>query len=84
MELSHEDLNQLVKPELKKEYSEIMPQFLTTTDDTIRTPGLFKMKFKGNRMIALTSKCYYADNDTEKKISCEGVNKMQNRKSWDD
>ena len=42
------------------------------------------MEFKGKRMIALTSKCYYADNAKEKKVSSKGVNKMQNIKSWDD
>ena len=42
-------------------------------------------------MIALTSKCYYADNeldsgakDKKQKISSKGVKKNQNKKTWED
>ena len=36
-------------------------------------------------MIALTSKCYYADNETGsvKKFSCKGVSRRQNEMSWE-
>ena len=34
-------------------------------------------------MIALTSKCYYADTGGEKKISCKGVKKNQNDLDWE-
>ena len=47
-----------------------------------RTPGLFKEEFRGTRVIALTSKCYFADSHTEKKVSCKGVNKRQNEMIW--
>ena len=47
-------------------------------------PGLFKAKFQGTRMIALMSKCYYAEDSEEKpKISCKGVRKKQNSLSWE-
>ena len=50
-------------------------------------PGLFKAEFQGTRMIALTSKFYYAE-DTKStsfakpKISCKGVRKKQISMSW--
>ena len=36
-------------------------------------------------MIALTSKCYYADNEdgSTKKFSCKGVNRRQNEMNWE-
>ena len=49
-----------------------------------RTPGLFKAEFQGTRMIALTCKCYYAENAKSKpKFSCKGVSKRQNPMSWE-
>ena len=46
--------------------------------------GLFKQEFKGTRMIALTSKCYYAEDAAMKaKFSCKGISKRQNDMSWD-
>ena len=36
-------------------------------------------------MIALTSKCYFADNGEESipKFSCQGVSRRQNKMSWE-
>ena len=42
-----------------------------------RTPGLFKVEWTGNGMIALNSKTYYGFG-TKNKISCKGLNKQQN------
>ena len=58
-----------------------------------------KAEFQGKRMIALTSKCYYADSggDREsgeaagaklggegvKKFSCKGVSRRQNKMNWE-
>ena len=93
MASSDKELDNLVKPELKKEYSKLMPQFLARVKEdprSKRTPGLLKMEFQGTRMIALASKCYYADNEgddeasrKEQKASSKGVKKNQNQKTWD-
>ena len=49
-----------------------------------RTPGLFKAKFQGTRMITLTSKCYYAEDDKSRaKFSCKGISEKQNLMSWE-
>ena len=51
-----------------------------------RVPGLFKAEFQGKRMIALTSKCYFADNGKDegvKKFSCKGVSRRQNKMNWE-
>ena len=37
--------------------------FLSTSKYHDRTPGLFKAEFNGIKMIALASKCYYAENE---------------------
>ena len=40
---------------------------------------------KEKEMIALTSKCYFADNGEESipKFSCKGVSRRQNKMSWE-
>ena len=45
---------------------------------------MLKQEFQGTRMIALTRKCYHAEDGKSKpKISCKGVNKKQNSMSWE-
>ena len=86
MDLSGPNLDELVKPPLREEYYRSgKAKFLSTSKHHDRTPGLFKAEFRGTRMIALTSKCYYAeDQETlKKKFSCKGVNKKQNEMNWD-
>ena len=90
MALSGKDLDDLVKPGLKEEYQRVMVEFLTRVEKdprSKRTPGLFKKEFEGTRMIALTSKCYYANNESDEcapkkqqKISSKGVKKIKIRK----
>ena len=82
MLISSGDINDIIKPDLRDTYEKVKPSFLPTTDYAVRTLGLFKKEFIANRMIALTSKCYYADNEKKSKISCKGVNKRQNEKTW--
>ena len=84
MALSADGIDDIIKPDLKDEYLTVKKDFLATTDFDKRTPGLFKDEFKGARMIALTSKCYYADcgDDVSPKISCKGVSKRQNNLTW--
>ena len=70
--------------------------WLVTDEYSKRVPGLFKPEFRGKRMIALTSKCYYADSgaggeagaklgrdEGVKKFSCKGVSRRQNEMNWE-
>ena len=92
MALSAEDFDDIIKPEMKELYKEEKKNWLVTDEYSKRVPGLFKPEFKGKRMIALTSKCYFADNGGEagaklggsnKKFSCKGVSRRQNEMSWE-
>ena len=85
--MSANDLEEIIRPQLRDLYAKEKSKWLVTDNYSKRVPGLFKPKFKGKRMITLTSKCYYADGgadaDTESKISCKGVSKGQNEMTWD-
>ena len=59
--LGKESLEDIVKPELKEEFEKEKKNWLAWDKWSGRTPGLFKQEFEGERMIALCSKCYYAD-----------------------
>ena len=85
MALSAEDFDEIVRPELKELYKDEKPKWLVTDEYSKRVPGLFKPEFKGKRMTALTSKCYFADNGEESipKFSCKGVSRRQNEMSWE-
>ena len=85
MALSAENFDDIIKPEMKELYKEEKKKWLVTDEYSKRVPGLFKPEFKGKRMIALTSKCYYADNGagSNKKFSCKGVSRRQNEMSWE-
>ena len=85
MALSVEDFDDIIKPEMKELYKEEKKKWLVTDEYSKRVPGLFKPEFKGKRMIALTSKCYYADNGagSTKKFSCKGVSRRQNEMNWE-
>ena len=65
MALSAEDFDDIIKPEMKELYKEEKKNWLVTGEYSKRVPGLFKPEFRGKRMIALTSKCYFADNGGE-------------------
>ena len=85
MALSANDFDDIVRPELKELYKEEKKKWLVTDEYSKRVPGLFKPEFKGKRMIALTSKCYFADNgeETIPKFSYKGVSRRQNKMSWE-
>ena len=85
MALSAEDFDDIIKPEMKELYKEEKKKWLVTDEYSKRVPGLFKPEFKGKRMIALTSKCYYADNGagSNKKFSCKGLSRRQNEMNWE-
>ena len=76
---SNDDIDQLVKSELMEEYLREKPKWLAADKFSERTPGIFKPEFTGTRMVALTAKCYIAQNSAGKvKYSCKGVSKKQN------
>ena len=88
MALSANDFDDIIKPDLKELYKDEKPKWLVTDEYSKRVPGLFKPEFKGKRMIALTSKCYFADNGENgvggiPKFSCKGVSRRQNKMSWE-
>ena len=65
MALSANDFDEIIKPEMKELYKEEKKNWLVTDEYSKRVPGLFKAEFQGKRMIALTSKCYFADSGGE-------------------
>ena len=79
------EINEIVKPELREEYHNGgKVTFLSISKYHDRTPGLFKAEFQETRMIAVISKCYYAENAKSKpKFSCKGISKKQNPMSWE-
>ena len=94
MALSANDFDEIIKPEMKEFYKEEKKNWLVTDEYSKRVPGLFKAEFQGKRMIALTSKCYFADSGGEagaklggdegiKKFSCKGVSRRQNKMNWE-
>ena len=93
MALSANDFDDIIKPDLKELYKDEKKKWLVTDEYSKRVPGLFKPEFKGKRMIALTSKCYFADNgasqagaklrETIPKFSCKAVSRRQNKMSWE-
>jgi hypothetical protein len=76
-------LEDVVKPELEDDFKENKHLWLGR-DDTKenelydrRTPGLFKLEYEGDGIIALASKMYYCFGDKDK-FSSKGLNKQQN------
>ena len=79
MAISAEKLEDIVKPELQTELEAKKKEWLAWDKWSSRTPGLFKLEFQGQLMIALCSKCYYTeDSEGENKLSTKGVSKIQN------
>ena len=87
--ISKHTLRDVIKPDLIQDYddslnscedsskSEWFPRICCNEHATFdkRTPGLFKLEFSGNEMIALCSKTYIINNDEKSKFSCKGINK---------
>ena len=81
--ISGKKLEDIVRPELKAEFEAQKKNWLAWDKWSGRTPGLFKMECEGNRMIALCSKCYFIDDQGEKKkFSTKGMSKKQNDITW--
>ena len=72
-----------MRPELIDEFEAKKKEWLAWDKWCEGTPGLFKLKYEGTWMIALCSKCYYVDQDTDKaKFSTKGMSKRQNNITW--
>ena len=82
--ISGKTLEEIVKREMKAEFEEQKKNWLAWDKWSGRTPGLFKKEFEGERMIALCSKCYYAEDGEakNKKLSSKGMSKRQNEINW--
>ena len=81
--ISGKKLEDIVRPELKAEFEAQKKNWLAWDKWSGRTPGLFKLECEGNRMIALCSKCYFVDDQGEKKkFSTKGMSKKQNEINW--
>ena len=81
--ITEENVEDLIKPELKEHFEREKHNWFVTplAPQGKRTPGLFKVGFKGDKMIGLCSKSYCTENlatDTapgQVKFSMKGVNK---------
>ena len=89
--ISGKSLEEIVKPEMREEFEKEKKNWLAWDKWSGRTPGLFKQEFEGERMIALCSKCYYADHhhiekkkeaEVKQKFSTKGMSKKQNEINW--
>ncbi|XP_072043754.1 uncharacterized protein [Amphiura filiformis] len=82
--LAGESLEELVKPELRERFHKEKHQWFPRTDTLAnaahdkRTPGLFKVEWEGQGIVALCSKTYYCFGGKDK-FSCKGVNKQCNK-----
>ena len=83
--ITGENVENLSKPELREDFKRNEHNWFVTphAPQRKRTPGLFKVEFKGNKMIGLCSKSYCTElfatknSPAQVKISIIGVNKGQ-------
>ena len=75
--ISGNSIDKIVRPKLREEYDHGgKAKFLSTSEYYDRTQGLFKAEFQGTKMIALMSKCYYAEStEVQPKFSCKGLSR---------
>ena len=75
--ISGDSLESLVKPELRQLYEQEKGKWLPLTDTKEhrrydkRTPGLFKLEWDGDGIVALCSKTWYGFGSKDK-FSCKG------------
>ena len=83
--ITGENVEDLIKPELCQDFERNKHNWFVTplAPQGKRTPGLFKVEFKGNKMIGLCSKSYCTEllatenSPAQVKFSMKGVNKGQ-------
>jgi len=84
--LSGDSLADVVRPDMKVEFEAEKRNWLAWDKWSSWTPGLFKLEFEGSRMIALSSKCYFSDEEGElgekRKFSVKGMLRTQNKLTW--
>ena len=86
MTISDKRLEDVIKPELREEFEGIKKEWLPWDKWSNRTPRVFKLEFEGSRMIALYSKCYFAEPESPGKgckLSTKGVSRKQNEIIWE-
>ena len=84
--ISGEKLEDVIKPELLKEFEACKKEWLAWDKFSKRTPGLFKLEFEGDRAIALCSKAYFVEKvegERNCKHSAKGVSARQNALTWE-
>jgi hypothetical protein len=78
-----DDFEKLIKPELREEFERDKVNWFPRTDTTEhkmydkRKPGLFKIEFEGDGMVALCSKSYYVWG-VKNKCSAKGIQQKRN------
>ena len=83
--ITAENLEDLINPKLREEFEQNKHNWFVTplAPQGKCTPGLFRVEFKGNRMIGLCTKSYCMElfatenSPTQVKFSMKGVNKGQ-------
>ena len=82
--LAGESLEDLIKPNLRESFCQEKTQWFPRYDTAEhkrydkRTPGLFKVEWEGDGIIALCSTTYFCFGSKEK-FSCKGVIKRSNK-----
>ena len=83
MALAGDSVDALVKPESREQYQKVKDQWFPRNDTTEhtaydkRTPGLFKVEWRGDGFVGLNSKTYYCWGPQDK-YSCKGISKKNN------
>ncbi|HLX53761.1 MAG TPA: hypothetical protein VKR58_07460 [Aquella sp.] len=78
-----DDFDKLIKPKLREEFEKDKINWFPRTDTTENKafdkfkPGIFKIEFVGDGMVALCSKTYYCLGSKDK-FSCKGTQKSRN------
>jgi len=71
------EFENLIRPKLKNQYENDKVNWFILNNYDKRTPGLFKIEFKGVGAITLCSKSYYVWSEDKFKSSSEGVQKFR-------
>ena len=83
MALAGDSVEELVKAELREEFETVKSSWFPRTDSPEhaaydkRTPGLFKVEWRGDGFVGLNSKTYYCWGPQDK-YSCKGISKRGN------
>ena len=81
--ISKDNLDDIIRPEIKTQYHLEKHTWFPREDTPEhrafdkRTPGLFKVEWEGDGIVALCSKTYFCFGD-QNKASCKGLNKATN------